>query len=162
MTARSVSFLSQPFLFLSVLLLLLFPATVSAQDRPVSSTAATFGSCLYNGINPFKGGGPAFPPENGFDGPSNERILMPGETIDRYGKPTGQFASPQGTPFSDRGLPRASFKNYNVYTVTSPVTVQSGRIAGSFWIGSQGGGIQYYFEHPLQNYINNGYLQPKY
>ena len=86
---------------------------------------------------------------------------MPGEIIDRYGLPKGQYASPQGTPFAERGLPRASFKNYNAYTVSSPITVHSGKIASSFWLGSPGGGTQYFFDHSLQYYINNGYLLPK-
>ena len=41
---------------------------------------------------------------------------------------------------------------------TSPIPVQTGTAAGSFWFGASGGGIQYYFPNPIQYYLDNGYL----
>jgi len=81
--------------------------------------------------------------------------------IDRYGKPTGNYAAPFGTPFGERGLPRAAIHNaYNHYVVTSPINVQSGISAGSFWLGSSGGDVQFFFDYPIQYYIDNGFLTP--
>lgn len=48
----------------------------------------------------------------------------------------------------------------HTYRVAMPINVESGTSAGSFWLGIDGGGIQYYFENNIQYYIDNGYLIP--
>lgn len=123
--------------------------------------SSTLGTCLFQGINPFDGM-KAFPPENGFKGAASDDILEPGTVIDRYGGPDGRFAAPEGTGFSERGLPLVSkAAHYHRYLVMEPIPVQRGTAAGSFWFASPGGGTQFFFaNHSIQYYINNGYLLP--
>ncbi|MCQ2143679.1 MAG: glycohydrolase toxin TNT-related protein, partial [Bacteroidales bacterium] len=123
--------------------------------------SSTLGTCLIQGINPFDGM-KAYPPKNGFKGAPIDDTLEPGTIIDRYGNPDGSFAAPEGTNFSERGLPLVS-KNapYNRYLVMEPIPVQRGIAAGSFWFASPGGGTQFFFpNHDIQYYINNRYLLP--
>jgi len=123
--------------------------------------SSTLGTCLLQGINPFEGV-KAFPPKKGFNGVPIDDTLEPGTVIDRYGSPNGRFAAPEGTSFSERGLPLVSkAEPYNCYQVMKPIPVQSGTAAGSFWFASPGGGTQFFFpEHNIQYYIDNGYLSP--
>lgn len=123
--------------------------------------SSTLGTCLFQGINPFDGM-KAFPPENGFKGAVSDDILEPGTVIDRYGGPDGRFAAPEGTGFSERGLPLVSkAAHYHRYLIMEPIPVLRGTAAGSFWFASPGGGTQFFFaNHSIQYYINNGYLLP--
>ena len=123
--------------------------------------SSTLGTCLFQGINPFDGI-KAYPPKYGFKGEPVDDMLEPGTVIDRYGKPDGSFAAPEGTSFSERGLPLVlKSSSYSRYLVVNPIPVQSGTAAGSFWFASPGGGTQFYFPyHNIQYYINQGYLLP--
>lgn len=70
-------------------------------------------------------------------------ILKKGEQlIDRYGSSKDRFASPEGTPFEIRALPRTTdIKNNHVYVVLQDIEVLAG-IAAS-WFEQIGGGVQY-------------------
>ncbi len=122
--------------------------------------SATLGNCLYQGVNPFTGK-QAWTPNHGFAGESQSEILEEGTRIDRYGEETGNYAAQPGTTINERGLPRIySHSKLHTYRVAMPIKVESGTSAGSFWLGVDGGGIQYYFENNIQYYIDNGYLIP--
>lgn len=45
-------------------------------------------------------------------------------------------------------------------SLSTGLDVQSGISAGSFWLGSSGGGVQFFFDYPIQYYIDNGFLTP--
>lgn len=69
-------------------------------------------------------------------------VLQPGERIDRYGRPAGSFASPEGTLYTERALPPGSSAGpYYVYEVLKPFVVKGGPAAP--WFGELGGGTQY-------------------
>lgn len=98
----------------------------------------------------------AYPPNRGFEF-SGRATLIPGTRVDRYGKPTGSFVSPEGTPFSQRSLPAsAQSKSYNVYQVAKPFEVDAGPAAP--WFGQQGKGMQYELPTSVQNLMNDGFL----
>ena len=87
---------------------------------------------------------PIYPLYDGFYGSYGTETLKAGSVIvDRYGRDTGSFVSPQGTIFSERSLPPGSKNDeYHVYRVKKDITgVLSGRTAP--WFGQTGGGWQY-------------------
>ena len=102
-------------------------------------------------------------PENkGFAGVPVKNILSVGTKIDRFGKPTGSFTSPEGISFEQRALaPGSKAENYYVYEVQKPLPVLQGEIAPAF--GEVGGGIQILPDFPqrvnIQWLLDNGYLK---
>lgn len=133
---------------------------------PTVSTSAGKGSWIY-------------PPDNGADlsAPTVTKTFAPGDTFDRFGPPSGTFASPEGTPYDERSLPPTSLvsssggSTYHVYEVTAkwetdppPVVVTQNKVAPAF--GQPGGGIQYQFEAmpgssfkaSMQWLIDHGYV----
>ena len=124
--------------------------------------ASTIGDCYFRGINPWNGNY-FMVPNDGFD-PAygiNEMTLDPGTVVDRYGKPSGVYVAPEGTPFEQRTLTLEKMNYpYYKYIVTKPIpNVQYGIAAPSFWIGAPGGGVQYKLPYPIDYLINAGYLQ---
>ena len=98
---------------------------------------------------------------DGFDGPVEPNRLETGDVVDRYGRPGGEFASPEGTPFDERALPPSSAgAGYHRYEVLKPLPegVTEGKIAP--WFEQPGGGIQYKFDHSIEWYVEHGYLGP--
>lgn len=58
---------------------------------------------------------------------------MPGDTIDRFGKTTGTYFSPSGTPLDMRALPYdANLSQYRQYQVMKPFEVEASTIAPAF------------------------------
>lgn len=115
-----------------------------------------------------------YPPNNGADpaSPSRTVTFNQGDTFDRFGQPSGNFASPVGTPWGQRSLPPTNLLPsgngegpYYVYEVTAkwandppPVTVTQSKVAPAF--GQPGGGIQYNFEGKnIEWLIQHGYLE---
>lgn len=93
-----------------------------------------------------------YPMFNGFYGTYSTETLKAGSVIvDRYGKYTGSFVSPQGTSFSERSLPPGSKNDeYHVYRVKKDIPgVLSGRTAP--WFGQTGGGWQYKLPDKIMN-----------
>lgn len=79
-----------------------------------------------------------------------------GALIARYGHPSGQYASPYGTPYEQLSLPYLQeTMEYHVYKVIKPITVECeiGTSAPAF--GQPGFGIQFYFsnENGLRQYL---------
>jgi Tuberculosis necrotizing toxin len=100
-----------------------------------------------------------WPANGGFLGEPVDTTLEPGTIVDRYGGPGGSYVSPDGTPFSERGLP-SYYENsqpYYRYEVVEPVTVRGGIAAPAF--GSSGGGVQYQFGTSIQDLIDSGMLK---
>jgi hypothetical protein len=85
--------------------------------------------------------------------------LPPGATVDRFGAPTGAFASPAGLPFEARSLPpEALGRPLTTYEVVQPIeNVRSGLAAPAF--GQPGLGVQYQFPKPIQFYLDSGQLR---
>jgi len=93
-----------------------------------------------------------YPMFYGFYGTYSTETLKAGSVIvDRYGKYTGSFVSPQGTSFSERSLPPGSKNDeYHVYRVKKDIPgVLSGRTAP--WFGQTGGGWQYKLPDKIMN-----------
>jgi uncharacterized protein YukE len=106
-------------------------------------------------------GGWDYPDNDGFKGERFPNTLDPADkpVIDRFGRPSGSYASPEGTPYPERGLPVTSLTDeYHRYRVEKPLpdTVTQGDIAPAFEM--PGGGTQYFFDKPIQWYIDHGYM----
>lgn len=95
---------------------------------------------------------PIYPMFDGFYGIFSTETLKAGSIIiDRYGKDTGNFVSPQGTAFGERSLPEKSKSDeYHIYRVKKDIPgVLSGRTAP--WFGQPGGGWQYKLPGRIMN-----------
>ena len=87
------------------------------------------------------------------NGKFDEVTLNPGERFDRYGSDYGSFASPEGTPYSQRALaPGTDLKPYSVFEVIKPIKVKFGEIAP--WFDEIGGGIQYVLPDIIDELLN--------
>src|SRR5271169_1119649 len=83
------------------------------------------------------------PPNRGFKREPLNVILVNGTLIDRYGSPSGKYASPYNTPFWQRSLPPDKTYEYHVYRVVVPIeNVEMGHAHG--YLGYFGCGLQYY------------------
>ena len=92
------------------------------------------------------------------------RTLQPGQFIDRFGKASGRWLSPEGTPLPARSLPpNAIFPDedgswiYFRYEVLKPFDVEMSEVAPAF--GQPGGGFQYRTDETVQDLIERGYLR---
>ncbi len=103
---------------------------------------------------------PAWPPNNGFLNAPKNTTLPKGTIIDRYGKPSGQFVAPDGTPFPQRSLPPGSEKApYKRYEVLQDIeNVQEGTAAP--WFGQPGGGTQYRLPDTIEVLRKGEYIRP--
>jgi RHS repeat-associated protein len=104
-----------------------------------------------------------WPKNNGFEGPSVNVTLPEGYLFDRYGgvpeADTGRFASPAGTPFEMRSLPRSSQSRiFTTYRVVKPFGAQTGVVRP--WGGQPGGGFQLNFNDSIANLVKQGYIEP--
>ena len=103
-------------------------------------------------------GTPKWPENNGFAGQPTKTTLQAGTKIDRYGNATGNFAAPEGTPYSQRSLPPGSENSaYHTYEVIKPFDVQAGITAP--WFDQSGGGIQYLLPMSIQELRKLGYIR---
>lgn len=85
--------------------------------------------------------------------------LQEGMIIDRYGSLSGRYAAEVGATISGRGMPiGAEALPYVKLKVVKPIPVEYGPAAPVPEFGAKGGAIQYYFNKPIQYYIDNGYL----
>lgn len=104
-----------------------------------------------------------------------QMTLIEGQLIDRFGSEGGTYLSPQGTPYSARGVPPESLNpfpggqpcNYYRYRVLKPFSVDAGPIAPA--LGQPGFGLQYVLNGSLfpgvtervnvSYLLTNGYVQ---
>lgn len=105
------------------------------------------------------------------NGDFKEIDLMPGQTIDRYGKnATGKYFSPAGSTYESRALPPFMEKEpYTVYEVLKPFKVKAGEICP--WFEQPGLRTQFYTDFQIVDYsgipidadvqllIDNEYIQ---
>ncbi|WP_158309877.1 TNT domain-containing protein [Desulfitobacterium dehalogenans] len=84
--------------------------------------------------------------------------MSPGTKIDRYGYPSGYYASPVGTPAEMRALvPGSLEKPYTVYEVIKPVDTLSGQAMP--WFGQPGLGTQYKFTQSIENMLKQDIIK---
>lgn len=130
---------------------------MGAVTGTISGIGAAATYSIKNNRN-FLTGKPVWPKNNGALGGENMTTLQPGAKIDRYGLPKGKFASPEGTPFSERSLPAENIElPLNSYEVVKPISVHESIIAP--WFDQSGYGIQYRFNNSIQYYLDNGFLK---
>lgn len=100
-----------------------------------------------------------YPPNEGFKGEPKLVTLPESYQIDRYGRETGYFVAPAGTPFEQRSLdPYASQTEYHRYEVLKPIEgVKSGEIAP--WFDEPGGGKQHILNDSIEDLCDKGYLK---
>ncbi len=86
---------------------------------------------------------PYYPSNNGaIIGTEKTIYLMAGDKIDRFGRMTGTYFSPTGTPMEMRALPYdADLSQYRQFEVVKPFEVEESTIASAF--GKIGLGTQY-------------------
>jgi hypothetical protein len=84
-----------------------------------------------------------YPSNDGAIGATEKIYLKPGMQIDRFGKLTGKYFSPKGTPLNMRALPpNADLTKYRVFEVVKPFQVDMSTIGPAF--NQMGLGTQYY------------------
>lgn len=103
---------------------------------------------------------PLYPTNDGAIGKTWPEILAVGTKITRYGRTTGKYTAPLGTPFVNRAMPYTETEYSDTehqYIVVKPLPVQTSVIAPAF--NKVGGGIQYKSEESIQYYLDEGYLK---
>ena len=103
---------------------------------------------------------PLYPTNDGAIGKTWPEILVVGTKITRYGRTTGKYTAPVGTPFVNRAMPYTETEYSDTehqYIVVKPLPVQTSVIAPAF--NKVGGGIQYKSEESIQYYLDEGYLK---
>ena len=98
-----------------------------------------------------------YPPAQGFI--SVDTVILASNTkIDRYGRLTGYFVAPTGTPFGQRSLPASSkSKVYYRFNVVKdiPGVLQGPAIP---WFTMPGKGRQYMMPKKISQLISEGYI----
>jgi hypothetical protein len=97
-------------------------------------------------------------PENYGFVSSREGMARTGQIIDRYGPETGKFLAPEGTPYSQRGLP-GGYIEYHKYEVIRPFPWKEGYAKKSVEFNSIGGGYQYMTTKSIKELVAEGYLK---
>ncbi|KAF2116577.1 hypothetical protein BDV96DRAFT_491269, partial [Lophiotrema nucula] len=93
--------------------------------------------------------------------------LTPGMKIDRFGRPSGSFVAPAGSPYMQRALPPINLDydpnatmtipyNYHIYTVVKPISVTGGPVTP--WFSQPGFGTQFELDGTVQDYLDIGAL----
>ncbi len=113
-------------------------------------------------IRIFRDNGYVWPRNNGFEGPPLNTTLPRGYQFDRLGgdpaTDSGRFASPAGTPFEMRSLPRSSLsRTFTTYEVVIPFDAQIGVVRP--WGGMPGGGFQLNFYNSIAELVKMGNIQ---
>ncbi|WP_080408543.1 glycohydrolase toxin TNT-related protein, partial [Burkholderia ubonensis] len=102
---------------------------------------------------------PGWPSNYGFAAGQDSMVTLPsGTRIDRFGRPSGGFVAPAGTPFGKRALPDSSYNSeYHVYEVTKPIEgVRAG--PAEPWFRQPGGGTQYQLPRSVEAHLKDGEL----
>jgi uncharacterized Zn-binding protein involved in type VI secretion len=99
-----------------------------------------------------------WPPNDGFAETPTDTTLPPGTQIDRFGRESGTFLSPQGSAYGDRALPYDQAKMpYYSYEVVKPLPVKAGTAAP--WFDESGTAVQYKTSAPVEDLVKDGYLR---
>ena len=127
----------------------------AAEKRLAAEVAGNTGKALE--LSPASPNFPWPPGVNGFLGSTRVQVLKPGTQIDRYGLPTGRFASPSGTPLGMRSLRPGSSTELTTYEVIRRLPAETGVVTP--WFGEIGLGIQYRLPATVSDLIEAGYLR---
>ena len=100
---------------------------------------------------------PYYPPNDGALGDTERVFLMPGQKVDRFGRDTGKYLAPAGTPMLMRTLPPNNTGKYHIYEVIKPFEVERSTIAPAF--GQIGLGTQYKTPVQIKVLVNRGILK---
>lgn len=103
---------------------------------------------------------PLYPPNEGAVGTAWAEVLQVGTKLTRFGRATGRYTAPAGTPFVNRAMPYTEAEysdNEHQYVVIKPLPVKTSVTAPAF--NKVGGGIQYKTEESIQYYLDEGYLK---
>ena len=103
---------------------------------------------------------PLYPPNEGAVGTAWAEVLQVGTKLTRFGRATGRYTAPAGTPFVNRAMPYTEAEysdNEHQYVVIKPLPVKTSVTAPAF--NKVGGGIQYKTEESIQYYLDEGYLE---
>ena len=103
---------------------------------------------------------PLYPPNEGAIGTAWAEVLQVGVKLTRFGRATGRYTAPAGTPFVNRAMPYTEAEysdNEHQYVVIKPLPVKTSVTAPAF--NKVGGGIQYKTEESIQYYLDEGYLK---
>lgn len=99
-----------------------------------------------------------YPDNDGAAGEWRSEYLYKGTEIDRYGKTSGYYGAPKGTPLEMRSLPPNNSRQYNSYLIVKPIEVKSSIAAP--WFNQIGLGIQYKFPINFEQMIQKGIIIP--
>jgi hypothetical protein len=100
-----------------------------------------------------------YPPNRGFVA-SSRLTLSKNTVIDRYGPTTGRYAGTPGATISERGLPPGSEGlPYAQYRVLRPFPAEVGPAAAVPEFGASGGAIQIRTDVPIQQLLDEGFLE---
>lgn len=87
--------------------------------------------------------------DGAIQGTESTLVLKEGTYIDRFGQPSGRYASPVGESYGARSLPPGTYSDdYGVYRINQDILVQRSIVAPSF--GQPGYGVQYKFSTSLE------------
>jgi SPP1 gp7 family putative phage head morphogenesis protein len=103
---------------------------------------------------------PLYPLNDGAVGAVWAEVLQVGAKLTRFGRATGRYTAPAGTPFVNRAMPYTEAEysdNEHQYVVIKPLPVKTSVTAPAF--NKVGGGIQYKTEESIQYYLDEGYLE---
>ena len=103
---------------------------------------------------------PLYPLNDGAVGTAWSEVLQVGTKLTRFGRATGRYTAPAGTPFVNRAMPYTEAEysdNEHQYVVIKPLPVKASVTAPAF--NKVGGGIQYKTEESIQYYLDEGYLK---
>lgn len=103
---------------------------------------------------------PLYPLNDGAVGTAWSEVLQIGTKLTRFGRATGRYTAPAGTPFVNRAMPYTEAEysdNEHQYVVIKPLPVKTSVTAPAF--NKVGGGIQYKTEESIQYYLDEGYLK---
>lgn len=138
----------------------LFGGSIGKSNKQISGLEK-----LYENLEPpYKGGTgteivPYYPPNNGaIKGTEKLIYLEKGQIIDRYGKTSGKYFAPAGTPIEMRALPYGTdLSNYHQYEVIKPFEVESSIIAPAF--DNIGLGTQYRSSVSVETLLKHGIIR---
>lgn len=132
-------------------------------DEFIESIAKMYGMTYTKGKKGedrfyYDDGAPIYPLNDGAVGDVQVITLKAGSgLVDRYGRSSGRYLSPEGTPIEQRSLSKdAKKQTYHVYKVIRDIeNVEEGLIAP--WFNDPGGGIQYRLPKTIDEL--SGYLK---
>lgn len=96
-----------------------------------------------------------WPPNDGCATAPVNKVLAPGQLIDRFGSEGGTFFSPKGESFNSRAVPYVcKAMDYRVYKVLKPIPVKSCKAAA--WFNEPGGAEQEQTADPAYKLVAAG------